>query len=344
MMMVKVDSLGFNCAWLVRETPFDKEAGLAQINKVRKEIPGTLLEEKEITIQGYTGRDFSVQSGTECVRIRVVVAGKMVVVLTLVDVHVDGLRSKDAIMFIESLTIRGDIKKPDDKTGDGLGDAAVVGDYVINPPKDYTVPKIIPPPPPPPPGINSTTWAGAQRPDGSAAKFTVLVAAAPPAEKVPSSMNDEMLNGMLKSFSDQRHLEAWKQSAFEKEKIGGLTFQQVNWSGKDSKFNKNMHGFMYAAVDGRMVITITCEDAEPHQAATLKLAQQAARSFRKKQAGKDDKKPDGGKTSRAGLRTEPWQEFSAYRRARSGHGLLELHKLGPFEISLKSLGNTSLMV
>jgi hypothetical protein len=187
--------------------------------------------------------------------------------------------SRTSVMVVpieEIIADSKDDKKPEDKSTDGLGGAIDVLGYVVQPPKGYRAEEN-----PAEPGVKILLWGGEKRPDGSEPRFGVLVATAPPGEKMPGTV-DQMLADALRDPKKKYDPKTWKQSPFNEEMIGGLKFKMSRWSGQQSKDSKREHGFMMVAFDGRTIILIQCLDAEPHHEISQRLAEKAARTFKKK--------------------------------------------------------------
>jgi hypothetical protein len=120
-------------------------------------------------------------------------------------------------------------------------------------------------------------WVGAARPDGTSPTLTLLVATPPPGETrrytAPQAL-DKFLAGV------QSRRDAWHRSATERGRVGGLEFARARWSGVEPNTRRAMRGFIYAAVRGRQVVQIASQDVAPAAAASLKLAEAAALTFR----------------------------------------------------------------
>jgi hypothetical protein len=102
-----VDELGFVCQWKVRDKAFEnKEAERAylkgqQIGMV-KGSKGKLIEEKEITTDGFLGLDFIVEGNNATLRSRSYVSGKRIVTIMVLGKDSDAVRSESAKRFLES--------------------------------------------------------------------------------------------------------------------------------------------------------------------------------------------------------------------------------------------------
>jgi hypothetical protein len=64
-------------------------------------------------------------------------------------------------------------------------------------------------------------------------------------------------------------------------KVNGFTAIGARWNGINKMLKKKMHGFVYALKDGHNHITLSSQDVEPNHEAPLKLAEAAARTFKK---------------------------------------------------------------
>jgi hypothetical protein len=101
------DELGFICQWKVTDKAFEsKEVERAylkgQQQGMMKGIKGKLIEEKEITTDGFLGLDFLVQANNMSLRSRSYVSGKRLVTLMVIGKDVDSVRSESAKKFLES--------------------------------------------------------------------------------------------------------------------------------------------------------------------------------------------------------------------------------------------------
>jgi hypothetical protein len=68
--------------------------------------------------------------------------------------------------------------------------------------------------------------------------------------------------------------------------INGLKFGRVRWSAEQPVTKQRSQGFVYIATSGQLDIMLDSQDIEPHHAATLKIAEAAAETFRFDGAGK----------------------------------------------------------
>ena len=80
----------------------------------------------------------------------------------------------------------------------------------------------------------------------------------------------------------QRRRTNWSQTATERGKVNGLDFLRVRWSGAEKTKGSNMHGFIYVAQDGLNFIQIGSQDIEPHHEQSLKLAEAAVLTIKKR--------------------------------------------------------------
>jgi hypothetical protein len=72
----------------------------------------------------------------------------------------------------------------------------------------------------------------------------------------------------------------WNCSLVQRGEINGLLFHGVSWAGLASADRQEVHGFVYAARDGDVLISIAGRGSDLDEQAVF-LAQAAARTFRK---------------------------------------------------------------
>jgi hypothetical protein len=114
------DGLGYTCYWTVKEKPFrNKEAETAYLKSFQegavKSSRGELDGEKEIELDGLTGREFFVKvSKNNYVRFRVYVSGKYVYNLQVWGTNNEAVQSQDADRFLKSFVVKS---KSDKDTG-----------------------------------------------------------------------------------------------------------------------------------------------------------------------------------------------------------------------------------
>jgi len=107
----KVEDLSFTCHWFVNEKPHEHDAG--EIIYLRgyqygavTAAKGKLIEEKEIDLEGYRGRDFTIAfTDTDVGRTRVYVAGRRVISLGVAGRNKEATSTGDALKFLDSLKI-----------------------------------------------------------------------------------------------------------------------------------------------------------------------------------------------------------------------------------------------
>jgi hypothetical protein len=154
-----------------------------------------------------------------------------------------------------------------------LDEPIQVDRYLVRPPKGYAESPLGDAPP----GAESVTWMGAERPDGAAPGFQVLVSSPPKGSPLPGL--DEFLTLILRRIRFQR-LE-WSQSTPERGTVNGLTFLRTRWRGTHPRNGWKVHGVIYVAIDGRRCIELQAWDIEPLQEQALEIGEAAAQTFRK---------------------------------------------------------------
>ncbi len=170
--------------------------------------------------------------------------------------------------------------QPDPTLLDQLAPAAVVEAYEVRPPKGYGLLR-----PPAPPGGRFFFWMGPQRFDPTGEKkrgqatFGITLSTLPPAEAKETTL-EKFLDMGLGVYKER--LTGWSQRATERGQINGLSFLRVRWSGVESTKGLRIHGFKYMTQDGQNYVGVHCDDVEPYHVETLKLAETAAHSFRKR--------------------------------------------------------------
>lgn len=121
-------------------------------------------------------------------------------------------------------------------------------------------------------------WTGPERTEGPRAFLLVGIVPVPPKEAVKYTA-EKALDRFLAAIEKRR--QGWKRSAVERGKINGRAFVRARWSGKDTETGAAMRGFNYVSYDGKTVIQIASQDADPHAAGSLKTTEAAALTFRR---------------------------------------------------------------
>jgi hypothetical protein len=167
----------------------------------------------------------------------------------------------------------GQAGQPDETLLGELGDAIEINGYLLRPPRGYqeTTSKDVPT------WVKMVAWRGTTRSDGTAPAFAVAVGVPPAGERVPDL--DELLTVSLDAV--KRRKENWSESTPDEGTINGLVFLRARWSGTVPDTDRKLHGAIYVALDGRTVIQLGTQDAEPHHEQELKLWEAAARTFKK---------------------------------------------------------------
>lgn len=106
-----VDELGYTCQWTIKEKAIgSKEVEAvylkAQQTGALQSSQGKLVEEKDITLDGATGREFIIEyPDKQLFRCRSYLAGKRVITLQVMGKDTESVRSMDAAKFFDSLRI-----------------------------------------------------------------------------------------------------------------------------------------------------------------------------------------------------------------------------------------------
>jgi hypothetical protein len=105
------NELGYTCQWTIREKAYSSREAVTgylrgQQAGALKSSKGKLVEEKDITLDGVPGREFTIElPDKNRMRCRSYLAGKRVVTLQVVGKDLESVRSTDAVKFFESLRI-----------------------------------------------------------------------------------------------------------------------------------------------------------------------------------------------------------------------------------------------
>jgi hypothetical protein len=102
-----IDELGFLCQWKVRDKAFENKEGKRAYLKGQQTgmvigSKGKLIEEKEITTDGFLGLEFIIEAGNITLRSRSYVSGKRIVTIMVLGKDSDAVRSDSAKRFLES--------------------------------------------------------------------------------------------------------------------------------------------------------------------------------------------------------------------------------------------------
>ena len=164
--------------------------------------------------------------------------------------------------------------EPNARLLEQLGPAADVDAYQLRPPQGYsfvTSPAIAP-------GAKAFAWIGTRRNDRTVPMLFIGVVS-PPAEEANITV-EQYLEKRLESVKSGRT--SWMQTKPERGRVNGLTFVRSRWSGTDTETQWNKHGIMYATRDGSTFIHLHIQDSEPHHEETLRLAEAAVLTFKRK--------------------------------------------------------------
>ena len=72
----------------------------------------------------------------------------------------------------------------------------------------------------------------------------------------------------------------WRGSPPERVQVNGLPFVHADWSGKEKKAGRNMHGFYYVFVETNQIVVLTSQEFDSGEA-DLKVADASALTFRR---------------------------------------------------------------
>jgi hypothetical protein len=110
----KVEDLSFTCHWFVNEKPEEYDAAETiylmgfQVGAVNAS-KGRLIEGREIFLDGFRGRDFTIAiADTRVARNRVYVAGRRVIDLGVMGPSQEAISTGDALKFLDSLKINSE--------------------------------------------------------------------------------------------------------------------------------------------------------------------------------------------------------------------------------------------
>jgi len=163
--------------------------------------------------------------------------------------------------------------QPDPTLLDQLAPAVAVEVYEIRPPKGYRLER-----PPGPEGGRFFFWIGPPRPNQTAPKLGLTLTTLPPDEAKETTL--EKFLTLHLDIAKKRHT-GWSQTPTERGQMNGFSFLRVRFHGELTKDLKT-HGFLYMAQDGANFIELISRDVEPFHVEALKLAETAARTFRKR--------------------------------------------------------------
>jgi hypothetical protein len=113
-----IDGLGYVCQWIVQKQPFPNEAFKTGYLQGQREaavraFQGTLIEEKEINLNGARGSEFLVSiSPDNFLRSRVYLSDRCVISLQVWGKDETAVRSHDADAFLSSLQLNAPLNSP----------------------------------------------------------------------------------------------------------------------------------------------------------------------------------------------------------------------------------------
>ncbi len=171
---------------------------------------------------------------------------------------------------------------PDRALDKQLGKPAKVGEYTLQPPRNYSMRKMDATNAPK--GIWGFAWLGAGRKDGTHPTLILSLIAAPEgaAQKyTPDKLAERLVEGVKRRRTD------WQQDKTEQGIVNNLTFARIRWTAIEPSLNREMQGFLYAALDGNTIIQVTSQDVLPDAKQTLALAEAAVLTFKRQTQGKD---------------------------------------------------------
>lgn len=121
-------------------------------------------------------------------------------------------------------------------------------------------------------------WEGPARDDGTRPLFMVTLTTLTDQERQDATL-EILLQETLHEFQSVRT--DWSTGPIRQGRLNGLSYVRCAWSGTEKLTARRSHGFLYMLQDGPTIIQIRSQDVEPHHAETLKVADAAARTFRK---------------------------------------------------------------
>jgi hypothetical protein len=165
---------------------------------------------------------------------------------------------------------------PDPALLDQLGPYVDVEGFQVRPPKGYAPIRA----PRADPRWKYFGWSGKIGRNWTAPRFLIGIATAPANDNLstPESILEQSLLGIRRDLSLAA---TWEQSVREHGRINELKFLRTRWSGETPKKLK-MHGVVYSGRDGSQFIQIASIDSEPNDGSSLKLADAAAATFKRK--------------------------------------------------------------
>ena len=131
----------------------------------------------------------------------------------------------------------------------------------------------------PAPGGQGYAWVGNEGTDGTR-PYLMLLDITLPEKEAREYSTEKALNSFLQSIK-ARH-ENWQRSTAERGTISGTPFIRARWSGTHREAGVGMHGFVYVAKNGRSLIQISSQQTQPDDFQSLKLAEAAALTFKRK--------------------------------------------------------------
>jgi hypothetical protein len=167
--------------------------------------------------------------------------------------------------------------KADPASTKKLDKVVPVEEYTIQPPKGYAYQETDGPM-----GSKMRAWAGPIRKDTSRPSLTLSVLAIPATElaKIKELSLEQLGEKMLAAVKARRT--DWKQEKPEAGMVNGIKFVRIRWTGVATVNNREMKGFQYVAVDGKSIVQIASQDFAPESDASLKLAEAAVLTFKRK--------------------------------------------------------------
>jgi hypothetical protein len=166
------------------------------------------------------------------------------------------------------------------KPNPDLGSVTDIGDYQIQPPTGYTAtdPKFLEP--------DEYSWDGPRRGDKPGGLFVVKVWSGREEKPLKNEAEASTLTlddyfgaavGRVKPFWVNFQVDSVQRFTSH-----GLPFIGMRWKAIDRESQRPFRGFIYVGLDGKQVLEITGNDAEPHHEALMKAAAEAVRTLRKR--------------------------------------------------------------
>lgn len=118
-------------------------------------------------------------------------------------------------------------------------------------------------------------WVGKERGDGTKPGFKLWAGPLLPNLNTAELLLAEELDAQKKLIRQR-----WTQTPSETIKSNGLSFLRARWTGE--RDGREQQGFVMVALDGNRYVQFSSYDNEPNHEATLKIAEAAAMTLRKK--------------------------------------------------------------